>query len=143
MPGTLFDLIQSIRKGCIRTEEKIRIEHDLSAAEFVGIRSIQPGEKLLGGEFSRRMDLSPSRGSRVITQLVQKNIIQVQTMPDNRRSIEVSLTETGRRLQKDIEREIIHCEDALLARLPDARREVFKETLTALSRLLNDTTHPS
>jgi len=137
MPGTMFDLIHSIKKGCVRTEERIRADYDLSTAELVGLRILQTDEAILAGLFAERLELSPSRGSRVINQMVQKGLVTAHPIPENRRSVQVSLTTVGRRMQRSVELEILQCENRLLAQLPESQRDTFKSTLEMLSNLLN------
>ena len=137
MPGTMFDLIHSIKKGCVRTEERIRNEYDLSSAELVGLRILNSDEAILAGVFAERLELSPSRGSRVINQMVQKGLITADPIPENRRSVRVALTAEGRRMQRAVEQEIQRCEKQLLAQLPESQRDSFKPMLEKLSNLLN------
>ncbi|MCK5146802.1 winged helix DNA-binding protein [bacterium] len=138
MPHQIFDLIQSIKKGCVRTEEHLRRECGLSTAEFNGILIIDPEEHVFGGEFSERMDLSPSRGSRVINQLVKKDLFQTEPVPENRRAIRVFFTDSGKKIRAMLDTEIEECEKRLLLRLPESQRESFRETLETLAFLLNN-----
>lgn len=138
MPHQLFDLIQSIKKGCIKTEEHLREEHDLSTAEFKGLLVMELDEQVSGGAFSNRMGLSPSRGSRVINQLVQKKLLQIEPIPDNRRAIKVFFTEHGKEVRTVLDEEIEQCEQRLMKRIPASQHGVFRETLKTLSALLNN-----
>jgi len=140
MPHQLFSLIQSIKKGCVKTEEHLREEYSLSTAEFNGLLVMNPDEHVVGGVFSERMGLSASRGSRVINQLVQKGYFQAEPMPENRRAIRVFLTEAGKQLRQVLDIEIGQCEERLLARIPEAQRDQFQDILNTLSCLLN---HPN
>ncbi|MCK5146748.1 MarR family transcriptional regulator [bacterium] len=137
MPGTLFNLIQSIKKGCTRTEEQICADHNLSYGELTALRILGHQERIVAGEFADRIHLSPSRGSRVINQMVQKKLIRAEPIPNNRRSIHVSLTSSGKRLKDQIEQEIKHCEEQLLSRLPVEHHDLLISMLQKLSFMLN------
>jgi DNA-binding MarR family transcriptional regulator len=106
----LFKLIISIRKKCLQTEEKIRTELKLTPGEFNGLLALDPGEKIIGTEFSHRMGLSPSRGSRVISRLWKNGFLHMEQVPDDRRSVETSLTPKGTRMKAMIEERMEECE---------------------------------
>lgn len=132
MSKPLFELIIQIRKKCLRTEEKIRTELDLTPGEFNGLLSIEPGEKILGAAFSSRMGLSPSRGSRVISRLLENGFIDLEQVPDNRRAVEASLTKSGIAMQKRLFERMGECEGRILSQLDETQAGEVREALTTL-----------
>jgi len=132
----LFDLVQDVKRVCIFTEDRIREEFNLSSVEFTALHLIEPKEKLTGSAFSERMEFSPARGSRVVNQLQQKGLVNITTLPNNRRSIEIVLTEYGCKLKKKIDAEIKKCESRILDSLKPSEQEELKKNLALLSQLM-------
>ena len=132
MEQRLFEMIMQIRKNCLRTEEKIRKQLYLTPGEFNGLLSIEPGERISGTIFSQRMVLSPSRGSRVIKKLCENGYISMNIVPDNRRSVEASLTKKGIAMQKQLEESMSECENKITSQLSPMQTEEIKRTLKIL-----------
>ncbi len=136
MEQKLFELIIQIRKKCITTEEKIRKEFHLSPAEFNGLLSIHPGEKIQCASYARQMGLSASRGSRVIGKLHDNDFIQLVTVPNNRRSVEVSLTKKGVQMRKILEKQMSECENRFTSQLSEKQIKDIKKSLTLLAEVM-------
>ena len=132
MEQRLFEMIMQIRKNCLRTEEKIRTQLYLTPGEFNGLLSIEPGKKISGTIFSQRMVLSPSRGSRVISKLCENGYISMHIVPDNRRSVEASLTKKGIAMQKQLEESMSECEEKITSQLTPMQTEEIKRALKIL-----------
>ena len=136
MEKRLFELIMQIRKRCLQTEEKIRTELHLTPGEFNGLLSIEPGEKISGNTFSQRMVLSPSRGSRVISKLAENGYITLNIVPDNRRSVEASLTKKGISMQKQLEENMGECEDRITSQLAPTQTQEIRKALERLAEVM-------
>lgn len=132
MEKRLFELIMSIRKKCLHTEEKIRSELGLTPGEFNGLLSLEPGERVQGAAFSERMGLSASRGSRVIGRMLTNGYINLETVPDNRRSAEASLTKKGIEMQKRLENRMGECEERITSQLDSKNAEKIRFALEQL-----------
>lgn len=129
----LIDILGEIGKGVLARENKIRTKLDLSEAEFNGIFCIGEAEKLTCQEFSRRMNLSVSRGSRVVDRLWSKNYIERVDCDTDRRCKNIWLTEEGMNLRQKISDEIQILEDTLAAEYPGAKLLLLKSDLKRLS----------
>ena len=79
MNNRIIDLIIELKKKCSIKEEDIQQEFDLTHAEYRGVVCIEPGEKVMCTDFSLRMQLSPSRGSRIIEKMIEKGFITETT----------------------------------------------------------------
>jgi DNA-binding MarR family transcriptional regulator len=132
MAEKLFDMVVSIMKRCQMTEEKIRNEFALSTAEYNGLLAMIPGERIMCNALSKRMELSPSRGSRVIERLVRKGYVRSE-VPDDRRSLELSLTNTGSQMRQRIEGKLQECEERMLATLSRSEQDLVRQGLTLLT----------
>lgn len=117
MSRRLFELILAIKRKCQCSEEQIQAELGLSPAEFNGLIVLNGDQEVLGCEFSRRMGLSPSRGSRVLNTLVAHGYVRTQLCPDDRRAILISLTGRGERMKEQITERMKKCEKRICDRL--------------------------
>ncbi len=132
MQKNLFNLVMTIRKKCLQTEEKIRSQLGLTLGEFNGLLLIKPGEKVHGLEFSNRMGLSQSRGSRVIARMMGSGFVNLETVQGDRRSAEASLTSNGKAMRKKIIDQLDDCEKRMTSQLSEAEIQKIKNTLERL-----------
>lgn len=133
MAEKLFDMVVSIMKRCQMTEEKIKNEFALSTAEYNGLMAMIPGEKILCNVLSKRMELSPSRGSRVTERLVRKGYVRSSQVPNDRRSLELSLTKKGSQMRQRIEEKLHECEERMLSTLSESEQDLVRQGLTLLT----------
>jgi DNA-binding MarR family transcriptional regulator len=117
MSRRFFKIVLLIKRTCVDTEERIRKGFRLTQAELNGHLAVGPDESLSGAEFSMRMGLSPSRGSRVLAGMVRRGFLKSVPIPDDRRSVTISLTPKGRKMKADLERTMNACGEQLLSPL--------------------------
>ena len=136
MSRPLFELILAIKRQCQCNEEQIQEQLGLSSAEFHGLMVLEAGGEILGCEFARRMGLSPSRGSRVLSALVTGGYVRTQLSPNDRRAILISLTSRGRQMKRRIVTRMETCERRLRDNLDDARLGQVADALEWLATTL-------
>lgn len=136
MSRPFFELILAIKRKCQCTEEQIRDQLGLSAAQFHGLIVLEEGAELPGGEFARRMGLSPSRGSRVLNRLVTDGYVATRICPDDRRAMEIALTAKGKQMKGRILGRMQACESRICDRLDDPRLQQVREALETLEAVL-------
>ncbi len=136
MSERLFELILAVKRKCQSNEERIQDELGLSQAQFNGLIVLDAGGALAGGEFARRMALSVSRGSRVLTALAVDGYVQVQEGPDDRRAVSISLTPKGRRTRQQIFRRMEACESRICKALDEQHVGQLKSALQLLETVL-------
>jgi DNA-binding MarR family transcriptional regulator len=128
----LVDVLEDLRKECEAQEEKIRVSLNLSVAEYNGLLCLDKGEKITCQEFSERMNLSVSRGSRVIDRLFEKDYLDRVDCSDDRRCKHVELTKSGLAVRKKIDRQRQDCEQKLTADCSDQKLTMLKKELRRL-----------
>ncbi len=136
MSRRFFELILAIKRKCQCTEEQIREQLGLSAAQFHGLIVLEEGAELPGGEFARRMGLSPSRGSRVLNSLVTEGYVATRICPDDRRAMEIGLTAKGKQMKGRILSRMEACENRICDRLDDSGLQQVREALETLETVL-------
>ena len=136
MEQPLFELIQKIVKKCIETENKIRDEFNLTLDEYNGILVIEPDHKIPSQTFSKKMELSPSRGSRVIDRLLKKGYISVETVINDRRSLAISMTAKGHNVKIKIKQRMDECEKRIFSSVTPQQESELRKALTLLADIL-------
>lgn len=131
----MIDKILEFREMC-RLEGEIGKDCGLSSREIRCILTVAQQGVLSSKDLSRLVDLSPSRGSRVIGHLVDRGLIQVHQNDQDRRSVELSLTEEGKKCRRKIEEDKARCEARLLASLTEEERELVQNGLDLLMKAL-------
>jgi DNA-binding MarR family transcriptional regulator len=133
---SLWSMLGEMGKELLAFEGALQRKLGLSEAEYKGIRSIEEGEKITCQEFSQRMELSVSRGSRVVDRLCHKKLVRRVDCPSDRRCKNVWLTEKGALVRQKIEREIEKREAALNGAFSEKKLAQLKRELEKIAGLL-------
>ena len=104
MSDTILNLIVKLKLNKALVQEHMKMICDLSIAEYRGIMAQRNGEEMTCQEMARVMDLSPSRSSRVIENLVKKGYIIRRISRRDRRSVAVKLSHRGREVKEKIKK---------------------------------------
>ena len=136
MTERIIDLIVELKKKCALKEEDIQQEFDLSQAEYRGVVIVDVGEKITCTDFSHRMNLSPSRGSRIIEKMIEKGFINYDNVPGDRRTHVISLTGKGKRVKSKIDQKKDECERAIREHYSKTQVDELKKTLLLLLEAL-------
>jgi len=131
-----MDLIFQLKMKCIHNELKIMEEANLSQAEYNGIVSINVGEVFCSTELSKKMNLSPSRASRVVEKLVQKGLLIRDGDPADRRRCQISLSENGIQIRKKIDKSQAICERKFREHFAQHEIEHFTSNLKRTIKIL-------
>jgi len=136
MEKNLVDLIIELKKGCMEDEEKIRTLCHISLAEYKAVMEIDTTERITCNVLSKKMGLSPSRGSRIIDGLVRKKYLIRMTNSKDRRSFVLSLSPKGTKIKEQIKRERNNCERRIREKLSTKELELIKEGLELVIKIL-------
>jgi DNA-binding MarR family transcriptional regulator len=136
MENHLFELIFTLKRRCLSTEERIQTELELTPAEFNGLIALKPGEVIAGHIFAHRLGLSPSRGSRILARLVNKGFANMEYSSEDRRAVSISLTPGGLKMKKQIEKRLETCEEKVRSKLSESQLRQVKDSLVTLNSIL-------
>ena len=128
----LLDVLTELKKECAALEERIMKSLDISEAEYNGLLCLNKDEKITCQEYSERMSLSVSRGSRVIDQLFEKGYLDRVDCSEDRRCKNVKLTRDGVMVRREIEKQRQECEIRLAANYSDQKLTNLKKDLRRL-----------
>ena len=113
----LTDLIFQLKSNCISSELDLIRGANLSYSEYRGIVALGMDGQVCSNDLSEMMNLSPSRGSRVIDVMVQNGILSRQTDQRDRRRCLISLARKGKQIKGEIEQIRFQYENKLTQRL--------------------------
>jgi len=128
----LIDIVEKIREKCLTKEEEIRQILNLTETEYRGILCFDGNEKITCQEFSARMNLSVSRGSRVIDRLFDEGYIERADLSSDRRCKNIWLTKKGAAIQRRIDEQRKSCEEKLTANYSETKIKKLKKELSDL-----------
>lgn len=131
----LIDSILELKNRCHLAEE-IGKEYQLSPKEIECVLLLGEGDGVCSKNLSESIELSPSRGSRIINRLIDRGLIESALCRGDKRYIELSLTEDGRVCLEAIERKKEECERDILGALNGAERTTVAEGINLLLKVL-------
>jgi DNA-binding MarR family transcriptional regulator len=132
----IVDSIFLLKRRCMFKIEDLSAEAGLVPREMAAIESLEPGERVSGNELSRRMELSPSRGSRIIERLIRKGYLVRETDPGDRRAVLISLSERGGEQKRKIDSLKDDCERLLRSKLEGEQLDRVREGMEILLKVV-------
>lgn len=127
-----IDTILDIGRQCLLQRQELSMEADISPVDFAVIETMRPGEKRSCKDLADAMELSSSRCSRIVDRLQNEGYLERRQNGDDRRAIEVSLTEKGCQLRETIGRLKEQCEQRILSNMNEREMETVKEGMRIL-----------
>lgn len=136
----IYESILKLKYFCQCHESRISSSCQITMAELRGIKAIEEEQDISCSDFSKRINLSPSRGSRIIDNLVRKGLLSREIKDSDRRSTYLSLTNKGKRVKKEIGREQDNFELLLGTAINNEDIELIKKGLKLLEKLMQNST---
>jgi DNA-binding MarR family transcriptional regulator len=130
----LANLTFSLLANCQEKEIRLAEIHDLTQAEFRCLRLFGTDESLNNKHIAERMKLSPSRLTRIIDGLVEKNYINREIDPSDRRNMRVSLSRRGKLLVQQLNKAYVNIHEEILQDIEPSQHEPL---ITAMEHLLS------
>jgi len=129
----LLDVVEDLRKKCLAKEEENCRILQLTETEYKGLLSLGNEERITCREFSLRMNLSVSRGSRIIERLHAKGYLDRADSCSDRRRKYVYLTPKGAAVRNKIDAQRQLCEKILVSAYSEAKLKKLKKELLDLT----------
>ena len=133
----IYTTILRLKYFCTCNENKISSSWHISLAELKGINAMESHESVTCSELAEKINLSPSRGSRIIDNLVRKGYLFREIQDQDRRTTLLYLTKRGEKLKYNITREQKAFEDMLTSKLSSQEIESVRKGLATLEKILN------
>lgn len=129
----LLDLVEQIREKCLAKEMEIRQILGLVETEYRGLLCFDGNERITCQEFSARMNLSVSRGSRIIDRLCAGGYLDRADLSSDRRYKNIWLTKKGVTVHCRIHDYRKQCEENLLSDYSATKIRSLKQELKDLN----------
>ncbi len=129
----LANLTFNLLANCQEKEVRLAEVHNLTQAEFRCLRLFGKDENLNNKNIAERMNLSPSRLTRIIDGLVEKEYINREIDPTDRRNMRVSLSRKGKQLVRQLNKAYVNIHNEILE---DIDVSQHKPLITAMDHLL-------
>lgn len=114
----MADLTFELLERCQEKRERIADQLQLTVAEFKLFRAFRTDHVLSVNDLAERLSLSPSRLTRIIDGLEAKQFVRRAISPRDRRVMDISLTDSGRVLQRQLEDTYVRTHEDIIRHLP-------------------------
>lgn len=128
----LANLTFSLLAKCQEKEAWLADAHGLFQAEFKCLRLIGKDESLNNMQIAERMNLSPSRLTRIIDGLVKKGYIKREIDQRDRRNMKLSLSKKGKMLTNKLDKAYVDIHYEILQDIDNSQHESL---ITAMENL--------
>jgi DNA-binding MarR family transcriptional regulator len=129
----LANLTFSLLANCQEKEVRLAEVHGLTQSEFRCLRLFGTDESLNNKQIAERMNLSPSRLTRIIDGLVNKEYINREIDPNDRRNMRVTLSRRGKLLVNQLNKAYV---DIHYEILQDIEKSQHEPLIIAMEHLL-------
>jgi len=130
----ILGLVYEVKKKCAAIDFQLMEQLHLTQSELLFFGSLDQCIGISSPELAKNMGLSPSRISRVIEKLVVDGYLDRNIDKTDRRAITLCLTESGRKIRSEIDKNRQECEARLLTVLPESDIEKFREIISKMIR---------
>jgi DNA-binding MarR family transcriptional regulator len=129
----LANLTFSLLANCQEKEVHLAELHGLTQAEFRCLRLFGTDESLNNKTIAERMNLSPSRLTRIIDGLVKKRYIRRNIDSTDRRNMRVNLSTKGKSLVQQLNKAYVDIHEEILLDINPSQHE---QLIVAMTHLL-------
>ncbi len=129
----LADLTFKLLANCQEKEARLAESYGLTQSEFRCLRLFNRDDVLNNKQVAERMNLSPSRLTRIIDGLVAKGYIIRQIEPSDRRNMKVTLSKRGKVIVQKLNDAYVNIHSEILE---DIDKNQHKPLINAMENLL-------
>lgn len=130
----LADLTFKLLANCQEKENRLAEQYGLTQAEFRCLRLFGTHSSSNNKQIAERMNLSPSRLTRIIDGLVKKNYMIREIDSEDRRNMKVTLSQNGAEIVERLNNAYIGIHKEILDEIEDTQH---KPLITAMTHLLS------
>lgn len=115
-PRSFFQILK-LHQLVYATLEKALLAHDLSPPQYTTLSLIRRHEPITPAELSRKLGITAQSALQTVKNLEERRLISRAAIPNNKRSISLSLTNEGRSAMKKADRLVLASETSFFSRL--------------------------
>lgn len=134
--STILDLIYELKKKCIQRDEVFFNSLNISQAEYNMFLCLRNCKHFNSYSMAEKMQLSLSRVSRIIDKMVNKELLSRTTNKDDRRAIDIKMTEMGKEIMMKIIEYRENRERSLQSKINESEEAKIKQCLEKLTEIL-------
>ncbi len=134
----IYEQILKLKYFCHCHERRISTYCQISLAELKGLKAMEGEESITCSDFSKKINLSPSRSSRIIDNLVRKGLLLRKIGENDRRSTLLYFTDKGWGLKESIRLEEEKFEQLLTSELGSEDIEIIRKGLKLLEKIMEN-----
>ena len=109
--------------------------YDVTPVQYGVLHCLWKGDKTTPKEIASELELENSTISGILDRMEKKNLLKRQVSTEDRRYIEVVLTEKGASLEKPVLDTIDQANLDILASIPEEEQQILKKNLRLLAGL--------
>jgi DNA-binding MarR family transcriptional regulator len=128
-------ILRMLRRKLIRTT-LAGIEPDINLPHFEVMRVLQEEGTLHVAEIGEKLQIAKAQMTHLINRLVELGLVARQMGDADRRTLNIALTERGRKLMEEHETNLVKAVREYMASLTDADMETLSESLRNLRDIL-------
>lgn len=129
----ISNIISSMKLYCQLKDKKVARSMDLTCSELNCLKQYFESESISVKDLAERLNITSGGVTRIVAALEEEGLLRRDMAPDDRRGINVSLTEAGNKFVKDLKKITIdYCKD-----LFEEVSEIDQDTIYNGLNLLN------
>lgn len=133
---TILEMIFELKKKCSMMDMEIMNKMGLSQSELQFFSSLNECSNISSAELGKKMNLSPSRVSRIVDRLVKNSFLDRTISSADRRAITLKLTAKGEEVAQQIEETRKHCNSKIQEALTPSEIVAFSNTLNKIVKMV-------
>ncbi len=136
MEINIIDTILKLSDICYSLNEDTLKSENISRPESFILLSVKPGEVITSNELAGRNSLSPSRVSRIVEQMIEKDLLVRTEVKGDRRFINLSLSKNGIKKHTSIMKLKNQCENKIKSQLREDELKTVENGLNYLKHAM-------
>ena len=130
----MLDLILHLVKICQFKEQYFASLYNLTTVEMRCLQCFESNNSVSIKELAKSMELTPGRITHILTSLEKKKLITREIDKDDRRGINVNLTNKAIPFIKNLRENYVQFHENLLKNIPEEKRDIIKTALQELTK---------
>lgn len=136
MEINIIETILRLSDICYSLNEETLKGENITRPESFILLSVKPGESISSNELAFRNRLSPSRISRIVDDMIEKDLLLRSEDSEDRRFTKLSLTKTGAKKHSAIMKLKDQCEHKIKSQLRKDELDAVENGLTYLKNVM-------
>ncbi|MDC1105668.1 MarR family transcriptional regulator [Prolixibacteraceae bacterium] len=134
---TILEMIFELKKRCSMMDVEIMNRMGLSHSELQFFSTLKECSNISSSELGKKMNLSPSRVSRIVDRLVTNDFLDRSISVADRRAITLKLTDKGEGVAQQIDDVRTNCNNKINKALSPSEIDAFSNALNKIVKVVD------